>query len=234
MRRLQTISIVMACCAAASSAAGDYPDASKSTGNSAPEYDMMYIDSQWCGPRILFFFSCYLRDGRLPLDQVVQRCEADADGKTSLFDLVRAARELGLDPHAVKCTADELLAAGGSAIICLRSRQPIPIDTGRPTSDVAHFVGVLRPTKTGPLWLIDPSRRCAPFPVESAGLLSAFTWHAVFLDGTAPEGPATALPFLSKLVVAAGVAGASGVLTVALARLRRARPSKLKGGSPCA
>ncbi len=195
---------------------------------------MMYIDSQWCGPRILYFFSCYLRDGRVPLDDVVRRCEADADGTTSLFDLVRAARELGLDPLAVKCTADELLAAGGPAIICLRSRQPFPGDGERPAADVAHFVGIVRPSKTHPLWLIDPSRRCAPFPVESAGLLSAFTGHAVFLDGTAPGGLAPGHRFLSDLIVAAGVAGASGLLTLALARFHKARPSKLKGGPQCA
>lgn len=149
---------------------------------------MLYADARWCGPRVLYFFSCYLRGQSQPLDDVVKACESDGDGRTSLSDLVRAAKRLGLNPLAVECAPEDLAQSGGPAVICVQLGAPSRTGAlGAASQPLVHFVGVLRPEGSEPLWVIDPSRRTAAFPVDNDLLLSGFTGQAIFLDGAAPE-----------------------------------------------
>ena len=146
------------------------------------EHDILYADAKWCGPRVLYFFACLLGSPDIRLDTIAKLCETDQDGSTSLFDLVRAAETLKLRPVAVSCSVDDMLRSGKPAIICLGSG----VASERQSQERVHFVGVFRPRDDGPIWVIDPSRRTAPFPAEGERLLRAFTGRAVFLGGALP------------------------------------------------
>ncbi len=119
MRSISAVCAVALCCLLASrQAAGDGEPRNRPIDVPRPERDILYLDAKWCAPRILYFFSWYLRNESLALDEVVELCEADKDGNTSLLDLVRAADGLELSPLPVRCMSDEVLESGGPAIIC--------------------------------------------------------------------------------------------------------------------
>lgn len=142
-----------------------------------PPYDVLRPDAAWCGPRVLYFLSCYLEDREASLDQVVSLCRSDQEGYTTLLDLVQAARKLDLEPTPITCSADQLLSLGGPAII----------GVGRPASPTnrkirLHFVGLI--CKRGQRYLvIDPSLRAEPILVPAYRIRDSFTGHAVLIRG---------------------------------------------------
>jgi hypothetical protein len=42
----------------------------------APPYEMLQPNASWCGPRVLYFFSCYFRQD-YSLEEVVSACQTD-------------------------------------------------------------------------------------------------------------------------------------------------------------
>jgi hypothetical protein len=173
-------------------------------GEQGPPYEVLRPDAAWCGPRILYFFACYL-DRERPLPEVVSLCATDAEGYTSMRDLVEAARALDLDPTPVRCRANQLLALGGPAILCV----------GRPETPGAkvqrlHFVGLVG--RQGDKYLVvDPSLRAEPIAVSGDRIAGSFTGHAVLLDGC-PRPWLIPSPMRLLGLGAAGLAALGGVV----------------------
>jgi hypothetical protein len=181
------------------------PDPRAAVRPIAEPYEVLAPDAAWCGPRILYFFACYL--GRnCTLDEAVARCQTDANGYTTLQNLTRAARELGLEPTPVACDAEQLLALGGPAIICV-GRPAAPASAERPAPEAAprteiHFVGLIGP-KDDAFLVVDPAVRTEALIVTRGKIRQSFTGHAVLLRGCprpflwphwqSPEGAVAAL-----------------------------------------
>jgi hypothetical protein len=113
------------------------PESQRAAAEKLPAgYEILSADARWCGPRILFFFSCYYGMERT-LDEVVQLCATDEAGLTAMADLVRAARELDLDPMPVEATLDEIVQmgrpAGGRRLRKPRSRCILIVGRTAPT-----------------------------------------------------------------------------------------------------
>ena len=63
------------------------------------------------------FFARYLGK-ECTLEQVVDSCNTDTEGYTTLTDLVRACEELDLEPLAIECRASDVLSLGD---FCVRA-----------------------------------------------------------------------------------------------------------------
>ncbi len=146
------------------------------TGSKA-KHEVLRVDARWCGPRVLFFFSCY-SGLDFSLDEVLELCDTDKNGNTCLFQLVAAARDMGMDPAPVELSFDGLLATRGPAIVCVRAA---PIDDGKPW---LHFVGMLSDNESGAIWIVDPAQATVALLKEEDDLRAAFTGHAVLLKGS--------------------------------------------------
>jgi ABC-type bacteriocin/lantibiotic exporter with double-glycine peptidase domain len=130
---------------------------------------VLHPDASWCGPRVLYFFSVYLGRERA-LDEVVALCHTDQEGLTSMADLARAAEDLGLNPTPVRCTADDLLAFNGPALVSLSNRTEGPV----------HFVGLLG-EEAGDFVVLDPSVGVRTQRVRKERIARSFTGHAILL-----------------------------------------------------
>ncbi len=175
-----------------------------------PPYELLRPETAWCGPRVLYFFACYLgRD--CTLDEVVSLCGTGEDGYTSLRDLVQACRTLELDPTPVACSADKLLALGGPAIIAVGRS-----DASDKSVKRLHFIGLIG-RQGDDFLVIDPALRAEPIAVSRDKIARSFTGHAVLLTGCPRP---LILPSAVRVVVpcAALVAGLAGLV---LFRARR-------------
>src|SRR5579884_1010025 len=150
----------------------------------AKAYEVLQTDASWCGPRVLYFMNEYLGND-CKLDDVVQLCNTDPRGYTTLLDLVRAAEALGLEPEAVACTSDQLLRTHGPAIACIRVGSAVPGSSGSPGEENAtmHFIGFIGRTPDGAYWCIDPAQATTPFPVQEDLFSRSFSGQAVLLRG---------------------------------------------------
>jgi len=165
-------------------------------------YEVVRPEAAWCGPRVLYFLACYLGQD-CTLDDVVSRCKTDPGGYTTFRNLVQAARSLDLEPTAIECDVEQLLALGGPAII----------GVGRPQSPGAkelrlHFVGLIgRYKDTDRYLVIDPSLRTEPLAVPRKTIISSFSGHAILLRGCPRPWiwPDRECLWLSSLLLAAGV-----------------------------
>ncbi len=174
-------------------------------------FEILRQDAGWCGPRVLFFFACYLgQDCRL--EQVVDLCKSDEHGNTTLRDLVSAARDLDLGPVPIACPAEELLALGGPAIICVRGLASAD-DPREATGDTearewpVHFIGLIGPEEEGWFWVVDPAISTQAIVVHGDALQRAYTGHAILLKGCPrPRLQTWWRTFPGILIPAAGVA----------------------------
>lgn len=145
--------------------------------------ELVQGDASWCGPRIVYFFSCLYR-GEASLQDVTRLCKADKQGLTLMYDLVSATKELGMDPMPIACDARELCSLGGPAIVAVRSRRDGP--SQHATIDVlhqpVHFIGLIS-CESERCLIVDPAVASRPywFPMEQ--FQQRFTGSAVLLKG---------------------------------------------------
>lgn len=190
-----------------------------------PEYEVLRSDAAWCGPRILYFFSCYYNCGD-PLSDIVSRCAPDKQGHMSLFQLLQVAKDLKLAPVPVQCSFDELMKSRGPAIICLRA-------PSAPQSAGVHFVGLVPnqvdPESTAGFWIIDPSSRDVLAARPDNELHRMFTGFAIFLRGS--KVPPLVPWYLSMNVVLSPLY-CSAVLIVMVSAYRQWGPSAAAKATP--
>ena len=153
----------------------------------APEekpFEILRADAAWCGPRVLYFCAWYL--GKRPaLDDVVALCEADERGFTTLYQLVRAAELLDLQPLALQCSFQDVVRSAGPIVICLR-----PLNNeDRPQAERGavrhHYVALVRGGAEHCV-ILDPSHSTRTIEVPTESLAKAFAGQAVFLVGNRP------------------------------------------------
>jgi hypothetical protein len=168
------IHLALLCCLLS----GDGDIGQRPNAERAEPYEALQSDAAWCGPRILYFFSCYFRQERT-LHEVVELCKPDERGYVTLQQLVQAAQQIGLEPLPLGCSADEVLDLGGPAILCVRaSAGSSPEDSSEPV----HFIGVVG-RQGDEYWVVDPAQSTRAMRVSRAQIASAFTGHAVLLKG---------------------------------------------------
>lgn len=177
------------------SALGQVKDAS-SKANSPPkmlfpfageQVEILRPEASWCGPRVLYFFSCYFGND-YSLDEVEFLCNTDENGYTSLLDLAQASQALGLDPTPISCSPEQLLELGGPAIICVLGRErkegksPVKDADKKQDAPVVHFVGLLGREDDG-FVIFNPGLSTGCFKVTPQAIESEFTGHAILLRG---------------------------------------------------
>jgi hypothetical protein len=184
-------------------------------GNTAPQppYERLRPDSAWCAPRVLYFFADYYGQDAT-LSEVVKLCNSDAQGRTSMRDLVRAAEALSLEPEPIECSADQLLALRGPAIVCVGANPDTPSQqgaaSGEAESRIVHFVAYLG-REGNRVRIIDPSLSADMLHVSEQAMRRAYAGKAVLLKGCDSPWlmpPWYSLELAASLVLAASLLGA--------------------------
>jgi ABC-type bacteriocin/lantibiotic exporter with double-glycine peptidase domain len=169
-----------------------------------PDYEIVRSDAAWCGPRLLYFFSVYL-DRERPLNQVIGLCAADATGFVSFEAVELAARELGLEPTAVQCSAQAIAESGGPAMLVINKGSE-------------HFVGLI--AYDGHICtIVDPSRPSSVHAMPIDDLKQYATGHAIFLKGA--RIPRVTFPILETIAVLLGFGSVVLVVGIRVQENRR-------------